>query len=152
MGILSKCQKNFIKATRLIRHFNHWVLVESPSTLRLGQVIQWDSTPELDFNFIRSQHGDHVIKDVLISNLWIKAFLLRSNIFFSFLTQTKFYLIFFLQKQTKKFRHEIVITASHFRRLNFFYHSFFFSKHLKKKVFFFWHLDFFSHTRHLANP
>ncbi len=48
----------------------------------------------------------------------------------------------FLQRRTKKFRHEIVITASHFRRLNFFYHSFFFQNTWKKNFFFKRHLDF----------
>ena len=56
----------------------------------------------------------------------------------------------FAKKKTKRFHHEIVISASHFRRLNFFNHSFFFQNTWKKKVFF-WHLDFF-YIGHLANP
>ena len=50
----------------------------------------------------------------------------------------------FAKKKTKRFRHEIVISASHFRRLNFFIiHFFSLPKHLKKKSFLLTTLRFF---------
>ena len=121
-----------------------------------------------------SLHGDHAIKDVLTSNLQIenlffsqhshhgiricKLAILRSK-FLSFhsghcmstINGYKLLCFFsswikpkFLQKQTKKSRREIVISASHFRRLNFFIIHFLLEHFEKKRVFLLRQLDFFS--------